>query len=938
VRVRLALLVAGASLARPEESRAADPFEECSAAIGTAPEAYDSWFCFYRAAERSGNWGGGEAALRAASAGHEANGWVELTLGHFARRRSEVEEALWLYGKSASRFQSVGHFEGEVSARTNLRALLGLYGRAEEAKGELLRIVAVAEASSDPLLLAQAYQLQAHHLIETGEDIARAHRLLKRAEALLPEDGPYRIRRNVVLGLGNASFELGRYEEALEHYRELDRISENEGNTYTRATAQYNLANTRLTQLEVLPSPGGLEEVAEMARRAVETAVAGENPHIEVLALRALGDTLGNLPGHEAEADALLDRCSSLAEKIGRPMERGHCLWTRAGRLAETDPVEARRLSERAIEVALSADNPEGLIRALSQRMRIAWKTEPREDAIESSLRTLSAIEALRSLQEEAGTRAHLLSAWADDYYRLSGNLIEASDLESAFSVVERLRSRALLESLLLEGASVPHPYGDARHQLLEAIVAIQKRLLATTVSTEERERLLKELERLELEEQATRRTPEVSGVSFATLEEVRAELAPEEALLSYQVGLWKDLYGDFGGGAFVLVVTRERAGIVRLPDRAALKPAVEFFGGALERRDDSERPVGTRLFEDLMRAALASLPAGIGRLVLVPDGVLHELPFDALRESSAGEPLGARFELEAVPSATLWLRWRRERFAASPSPALAIADPALPAASESPSAERSAVLSRGLELGPLPHARREGRSLVRRLGRGSELRIGEDASEAFVKSANLRQYGVVHFAAHAIADDAYPERSAVILSSGSETEDGLLQPREIAELDLKGRVVVLSACRTASGSLLSGEGVLSISRAFFQAGARAVIGSRWPLRDDEAAVLFDSFYRELRTGSSVAAASKAAKVAAIDAGVPAMGWSSLVLLGDGSTTPFPGGLPPAGLESRHWVILLLLFSAGAILALRRRAGGSSRDARVAANRDGALR
>jgi CHAT domain-containing protein len=388
----------------------------------------------------------------------------------------------------------------------------------------------------------------------------------------------------------------------------------------------------------------------------------------------------------------------------------------------------------------------------------------------------------------------------------------------------------------------------------------------------------------------------------------VRRELNPREALLAFQLALSKDLYGDFGGGAFVLVVTREGVAALRLPDRAALTPEVEIFDGALLRRDGTERALGIRLYRDLMAEALAALPSGIERLVLVPDGILHELPFDALRAPEGQTPLGARFELDSVPSATLWLRFRRAGAEASASPALALADPALPAASESPSAERSAVLSRGLELGPLPHARKEGRNLVRRLGGGSDLRVADEASEAFVKSVGLRRYGVVHFAAHAVADEAYPERSAVILSAGSDSEDGLLQAREIAELDLEGRVVVLSACRTASGSLLSGEGVLSLSRAFFQAGARAVIGSRWPLRDDEAALLFDSFYRELGRGASVSAALKGAKVAAIESGIPAMGWSSLALLGDGSVTPFPGGLPtpPSG---NGWFLLLPLLA-----------------------------
>ena len=115
--------------------------------------------------------------------------------------------------------------------------------------------------------------------------------------------------------------------------------------------------------------------------------------------------------------------------------------------------------------------------------------------------------------------------------------------------------------------------------------------------------------------------------------------------------------------------------------------------------------------------------------------------------------------------------------------------------------------------------------------------------------------FGLLHFAAHAVADEERPERSAVLLAPGGAAEDGLLQSREIVDLPLDGRVVVLSACRSAGGSVLRGEGVLSLARAFFQAGSPAVVGSLWPLRDDETATLFESFYRHLARGLSLGAA-----------------------------------------------------------------------------------
>ena len=211
---------------------------------------------------------------------------------------------------------------------------------------------------------------------------------------------------------------------------------------------------------------------------------------------------------------------------------------------------------------------------------------------------------------------------------------------------------------------------------------------------------------------------------------------------------------------------------------------------------------------------------------------------------------------------------------------------------------ERNATLERGLRLGRLPHARRESRAIGRHLGSVDAL-VGSRASEKALKDRDLRHYDILHFAVHAIADEARPERSAVLLAPGAANEDGLLQSREIEGLDLEGRIVVLSACQTAAGAIVSGEGVLSLARAFFGAGAAAVIGTRWPIRDADAASLFDAFYQSLGDGASLSEALKTAKAAAIAANRPAAAWASLVLLGNGDFRPFPGGRLPAPPRTR---------------------------------------
>ncbi len=177
----------------------------------------------------------------------------------------------------------------------------------------------------------------------------------------------------------------------------------------------------------------------------------------------------------------------------------------------------------------------------------------------------------------------------------------------------------------------------------------------------------------------------------------------------------------------------------------------------------------------------------------------------------------------------------------------------------------------------------------------------------------------MIHLAAHAVVDDDHPERSAVVLAPGDGEEDGLLQASEIAGLDLRGKVVILSACRTASGAVLEGEGVMGLARAFFEAGARAVVGSLWPLRDDDAAALMEQLSRELARGQPVAAALADARRERLAAGAPTAAWAGLVVLGDGDAAPLAARRGEAGAAPRWlwWLVPTAVLAGAGFLAYR---------------------
>ena len=908
-----------------------DPFTKCAEQFARKPDDYESAYCFYEVTLQKSLWEDGARMFDGLIAQHPTNLWLPLAYGHVYRSR-DPGRAETLYRKSADGFQRAGHAEGEILARSNLRNFLFPKGRVADATRETERVAELGRSVSDPLLKARAWTLEATHVQDTGGDLTLAYRLLKQTEGKIFPDGPYRLKRTTLNSLGLVAFRLGRLDEALTIFEKLDALAAAEGEGLAQANAQYNILNTLSLKESLLPSPGAHERLMRLAERSLATAIAAQNRDMTLKTHRALAELLMKDAAARTSALEHVGGCLELAVKLRQPHDEAVCSWVKASILHDTAPKEARAAEVQALDATERAHSPRTQAYSAHRRMRLSWETRPRSQAIQDSLAAIGSVETLRSLQDDSDGSAEQFSTWTSDYHWFSGRLLQDArdgDLDLAFSITERMRARSLLDKL--ERSRTPldskSPAVKARRELLEGIATVQRRLMDPGLGDDARRLMLDELQGLELKEREARRQigiafppqEESSTPTFAGLRALQSTLRANEALLSFQVGLWKTLDGEFGGGAWLIAVTKERHTIHRLPDRTELAPMVPVFNGLIARTDGLDGPSAARLYDVLLADALRQLPPGIDRLIVIPDGPLHHLPFDALRSGRDGPALATRYELVVVPSATLWRHWREKATRTATRKVLAFADPVLAAVASSTGAEaleRNATLQRGLRLGRLPHARRESRAIAHHLG-SVEVLVGARASEKALKDRDLGSFDILHFAVHAIADEAHPERSAVLLSPGAASEDGLLQTREIEGLNLEGRIVVLSACQTASGAILGGEGVLSLARAFFEAGAHAVIGSRWPIRDDDAASLFDAFYQRLGAGASLSEALRQAKTQAVATNRPAAAWASLVLLGDGDFRPFPGGRPAP--PAKPWpsvpvVVLLSLLPLAALV------------------------
>jgi CHAT domain-containing protein len=325
-----------------------------------------------------------------------------------------------------------------------------------------------------------------------------------------------------------------------------------------------------------------------------------------------------------------------------------------------------------------------------------------------------------------------------------------------------------------------------------------------------------------------------------------------------------------------------------------ALAASIPRFAALLEGGSDPGGLART-LGDALLAPALGDLGPEITRLVIIPDGPLYRLPWDALRLPD-GRRVVERFAVSVAPSAgVVAALWRRPRAPAGPAHLLAFGDPAF--ASTVPAGGASEVFRSAFDAtGGLPRLEASAREvkLVADFAPEAEVRVREAASAAYLRSADLTGFRIVHFATHALVDEGTAARTALALAP-SEGESGFVSPGDLAALHLDADLVVLSACRTGRGVVVEGEGVQGLTAPLIQAGARAVVATSWRIGDQATVAFVRSFYEALARGLPVADALRAAKLDAIRRGAGPNEWAVFTAVGDPLVTvPLraPGGYP----------------------------------------------
>ena len=793
---------------------------------------------------------------------------------------------------------AAGKIENNVG---NIYFRRGRYREAEEfqrAAREHLR------AAGDPRLLAKLDNCLANtyaHLLDFRSAELLYAESLRSAEAA----GLTVTLAEIEGNMGNLALFQGRYDRALDLLERSRRRYAALGMPHQSAIAEMELADAYL-ELNLATEAAGIYEsvrstfagLGMRAERARALANAGRarlilgrtrEAHELLDEARALYADEGNVVGeayvtltkaqlHRAQGDH--ETAALLAAQAEAPLARaGAWLHLLAARWLRADAARAlgqRQLARQLLEAALR-DAEEQALPQIAERCHVslgllaASGGEARR-AEESFKRAVALTEELRAPLPAEEFRTAFVSDRLTPYVELARICLGSPDgsrVEEAFLYVERARSRALVE--LMSGAL------DARTrvrdqfeaELFDELERLREELnwfynqierlpeseheggagSIETLNDAVKEREARTLEIMRRLQQHGCQTP--SHVAPPDLAALRRALGADTALVEY---------ASLDGELLAFVVTNERIEVVRgLAREAEVDAALGGFrfqtdalryGSSLVRAHSEQLAARARHYLSALHGLLIRpLEGQLGarRMVVVPHGQLHYVPFHALHDGHGY--LIERREVSYAPSAGVLLRCL-ERPAGN--------------------VERGLLL--GVTDAQTKHVADEIKTLAPLFPHATALLNGEATSAAL--RTHAPHADVLHLACHGRFRPDNPLFSSLKLG------DGWLTARDAYSLEVGASLVVLSACETGANAVSPGDELLGLTRGFFYAGAATLLLSLWTVDDEATANLMADFYAALLSGSRPAAALRSAQLKQMRERPHPFFWSPFVLVG----------------------------------------------------------
>ena len=692
---------------------------------------------------------------------------------------------------------------------------------------------------------------------------------------------------------------LGEKKRSFEFYNEALALSR-------KAQSRSDEASTLSDLADLYRDEGDIQKARDFYQQALAISRETKNRLNEAKNLNRLG-LLANSGGDSHEAIKLFEQALAMNAELGSRYD-GALALNNLGIVHDGsgNPKLALDYFTRALAVFRELENKNGEAMMLYRVAAAQRKLGQTDQSRRNITAALEIVETIRGKIASTDLRSSYFST-VQQYYDLYIDLLmdehrarPGEDFNfRALQVSEQARARSLLDLLQEANADVRQTVDrnllKREKELLELIngkAAQQTLAFSGPGKAELAKRLGEEITRLSHEYDSLQAGIRQSNPRYADLvharplelSEVQKSLDPETLLLEYKLGeersyLWlvsQTKLESFELAPRVEIETQARKFYELLTERNRVAK-----GETLAQRQSRVRSADQKLqavSDWLSQTLFGSVVSKVGnkRLVIVADGALQYVPFGALVSAN---------EIASLPSIAVLAQLRRpdpgrkvplKSVAVFADPVFEVDDPRLARASRRKRETQPGSVAQSLPdfdfgssergLPRLFASRNEAKAILALAPTGESYGAFDfEANRERAMGADLNQYRVLHFATHGLLNTARPQLSGVVLSLYDERgneRDGFLRLNQIYNLHLNSELVVLSACSTALGQDVKGEGLIGLTRGFMYAGARQVIASLWKVDDEATAELMRIFYRNLlREKMSAPKALRAAQV-----------------------------------------------------------------------------
>lgn len=837
-----------------------------------------------------------------------AHGEALSTLGEILYAKGDLAKARIQFERAQQLL--AGDPKGEARVHLFAGYIAGSLGEPEKATSELSHALNLSQSISDKVAegLALTALGLAHSLKRDENEAIKLHQQAIEIFRMVGDRNSQAIALNA---LGQAYENLSEHELALDNYSSALRLFEGIGALDMAAVSTFKVAKIyRLT--------GALDQALETLERCVTLSRAANKARTEANALNEIASVYESL-GRPEEASKQYDKIYRFYKRIGDRRGQATALNTYGKFLLQTGKKqEALDTYNSALPLSEQTGDNGILLATLYNIAEAKRELGQLEAALSSIQRSLQTVEELRANVGSPDFRASYLSAFHKHYdlcIRILMQLERAQPNKgfavAAFLQSEKSRARSLLDLLgeshvnLRQGATAElvARERDLRASLrslaqYELDLKLNKQSAAELAGVARRRAELR-AEYQDVQGQLREPRPNVLSLqrfSPASLEQIQDQLRDTDTmLLEYFLGdqvsyLWAISSNSFQSfelppGRTVEGAATELYKLITARQHVNGQSSGDYQA-AVEAADKLLPEKAKSLGQMLLGPVFDQL--GNKKLLLVTEGALQYIPF-AILPGPTGSPLIVTNEVTREPSISILMAIRAEKNRRrSPDNVVAvIADPvfsrsddrvqaeglspAVASAATNQEPDKSAEkvlgsLTRGGAPVRLTHSSEEADAILAAAPRGTTMVAkGFDATSETVMSADIGKYQIVHLATHGFLDSEHPELSGIVLTMvdrNGASRNGLMPLHDIYNLDLSAELTVLSACQTALGKDVKGEGLVGLTHSFLSAGSRSVVASLWKVDDRATAALMTEFYNSmLQEGMPTAAALRAAKL-----------------------------------------------------------------------------